>query len=91
MREIELAPSAASAGARLRQFGPYTDPRGHHRHHRGLPPIRAEWVMARGDVEAYDGRHLKPEDNGLKPGERGNMREFPQNGRKPVRAKRART
>ncbi|HWK44964.1 MAG TPA: phosphomethylpyrimidine synthase ThiC [Stellaceae bacterium] len=88
MREIELAPSAGEPPVRVYDSsGPYTDPRVTIDITAGLPPIRAEWIMARGDVEAYDGRHLKPEDNGLKPGERGNMREFPQNGRKPVRAK----
>ncbi|MEO8207140.1 MAG: phosphomethylpyrimidine synthase ThiC, partial [Chthoniobacterales bacterium] len=30
----------------------------------GLPAMRAEWIRARGDVEEYDGREVKPQDNG---------------------------
>ena len=30
----------------------------------GLPRIREDWIVARGDVENYDGRAIKPEDNG---------------------------
>ncbi len=30
----------------------------------------APWILARGDVEEYEGRHRQPEDDGLKPGER---------------------
>ncbi|MGG2478813.1 phosphomethylpyrimidine synthase ThiC, partial [Rhizobium sp. BR5] len=37
---------------------------------KGLPRLRHAWVVARGDVEAYDGRHVKPEDNGFATGER---------------------
>ena len=31
---------------------------------KGLPPIRYEWIKSRDDVEEYDGREVKPEDNG---------------------------
>ncbi len=31
---------------------------------RGLEPLRAPWVAARGGVETYEGRAVKPEDNG---------------------------
>src|SRR5258708_5501704 len=30
----------------------------------GLPALRREWVLKRGDVEEYDGREVKPQDNG---------------------------
>ena len=30
----------------------------------GLAPVRAEWISRRGDVAEYDGREIKPEDNG---------------------------
>jgi phosphomethylpyrimidine synthase len=30
----------------------------------GLPPMRAEWIRRRGDVEEYDGRAVEPRDNG---------------------------
>ena len=31
---------------------------------KGLPRLRDAWVEARGNVERYDGREIKPEDNG---------------------------
>ncbi|MDQ3907280.1 MAG: hypothetical protein M3268_02935, partial [Acidobacteriota bacterium] len=30
----------------------------------GLAPLRREWIVARGDVEEYEGRDVKPEDDG---------------------------
>jgi phosphomethylpyrimidine synthase len=30
----------------------------------GLPAIRYEWIKSRADVEEYEGREIKPEDNG---------------------------
>lgn len=30
----------------------------------GLPPIRYEWIKSRSDTEEYEGREIKPEDNG---------------------------
>ncbi len=30
----------------------------------GLPAIRYEWIKSRADVEEYEGRDVKPEDNG---------------------------
>ena len=32
----------------------------------GLPKLRAEWIAARGDSEEYEGRSVKPEDNGVR-------------------------
>jgi phosphomethylpyrimidine synthase len=31
---------------------------------KGLPALRLEWIKSRGDVEEYEGREIKPEDNG---------------------------
>jgi phosphomethylpyrimidine synthase len=31
---------------------------------KGLPLIRYEWIRSRGDIEEYEGREVKPEDNG---------------------------
>ncbi len=31
---------------------------------RGLPGLRREWILARGDVTEYEGRTVRPEDNG---------------------------
>jgi phosphomethylpyrimidine synthase len=88
MREVDLSPSAGEPPVRIYDpSGPYTDPAAMIDIEAGLKPIRQAWIMARGDVEAYDGRAIQPEDNGLKPGEQGNMREFPRHGRQPLRAK----
>jgi phosphomethylpyrimidine synthase len=32
----------------------------------GLPALRRDWIVARGDVEEYEGREVRPEDNGLR-------------------------
>ena len=44
--------------------GPYTDPAASIDVERGLPRIRETWIAARGGVEYYQGRAIKPEDNG---------------------------
>ena len=44
--------------------GPYTDPLATIDVARGLPRIRAAWIEERGGIETYDGRTVKPEDNG---------------------------
>jgi phosphomethylpyrimidine synthase len=88
MREIDLDPSAGEPPVRVYDpSGVYTDNSVMIDVEKGLKPIRAEWIRGRGDVEEYDGRDIKPEDNGLKPGEAGNMREFPHLARRPLRAK----
>ena len=88
MREIDLDPSAGEPPVRVYDpSGVYTDNNVVIDVEKGLKPIRAEWILGRGDVEEYDGRDIKPEDNGLKPGEAGNMREFPHLARRPLRAK----
>ena len=46
---------------------------------RGLPRIRERWVMSRG-VEAYDGREVRPEDNGNVSGKAA-ARDFPNKAR----------
>src|SRR5918997_970073 len=30
----------------------------------GLPALRRDWIVSRGDVEEYVGRTIRPEDNG---------------------------
>ncbi len=54
---------------------------------KGLPARRRAWVSARGDVEAYEGRARRPEDDGLKRGELLSVPQFDRSGRKPLRAK----
>jgi phosphomethylpyrimidine synthase len=63
MREIGLA-----EGASFRVYdtsGPYSDPEVAIDVQRGLLPLRAPWIEARGGVEAYEARAVKPEDNGV--------------------------
>jgi phosphomethylpyrimidine synthase len=44
--------------------GPWGDPEQSSDSTQGLPPIRVEWIRRRGDSAEYDGREVKPEDNG---------------------------
>ncbi len=44
--------------------GPWGDPSFTGTSDEGLPPLRRDWILARGDVEAYDGREVQPQDNG---------------------------
>ena len=88
LREIDLEPGCGEAPVRVYDSsGPYSDPAADIDIERGLPTLRAGWIEARGDVEAYDGREIKPEDNGLRRGQPSNLEEFPASGRRPVRAK----
>jgi phosphomethylpyrimidine synthase len=50
--------------------GPYTDPDTRIDVHAGLAPIRSSWLSARGDAFAYEGRAVRPEDNGRAPDNR---------------------
>jgi len=59
--------------------GPYTDAAAEIDVERGLPRIRERWVMSRG-VEAYDGREVRPEDNGNVSGKAA-ARDFPNKAR----------
>jgi len=62
----------------------------------GLPSLRGDWVAGRGDVEEYEGRELKPIDDGYLTFEAvnrarvkdvGKLEEFPALKRSPLRAK----
>ncbi len=65
MREIHLHPTANEVPVRVYDTsGPYTDPAAEIDIYKGLPELRKEWILARGDVEEYEGRDIKPEDNG---------------------------
>ncbi|PYS50235.1 MAG: phosphomethylpyrimidine synthase ThiC [Acidobacteria bacterium] len=44
--------------------GPWGDPRQLCDVRRGLPPVRLPWIVERGDVIEYEGREVRPEDNG---------------------------
>ncbi|MGK9164796.1 phosphomethylpyrimidine synthase ThiC [Inquilinus limosus] len=88
MREIELSPESGEPPLRVYDAsGPYTDPDALIDIGTGLQPLRAGWIAARGDVEAYDGRAVRPEDDGRRPGEAANLFEFRRGDRRPLRAK----
>src|SRR5882724_9389117 len=44
--------------------GPWGDPAVRGDVREGLPSLRRHWILARGDVEEYEGRELKPIDDG---------------------------
>ncbi len=67
--------------------GPYTDDTATIDIEKGLVARRREWILARGDVEEYEGRARKPEDDGLKPGEKLSVQQFDRTGIKLLRAK----
>ncbi len=75
--------------------GPWGDPDQHCDVRAGLPTLRRDWIQARGDVEQYAGRDIKPIDDGyltfdaanvarLK--DKGRLEDFPALVRTPLRA-----
>ena len=89
MREIHLDPSSGAPPLRVyATSGAYTDPSARIDIMAGLPQLRRPWIEARGDVESYDAREVKPEDNGqLGPDRSGGVPQFPNAVRRPLRAK----
>jgi phosphomethylpyrimidine synthase len=104
-REIALTPSRAMDGTLeenppVRVYdtsGVWTDPESKCDVREGLPDLRREWIVARGDVEEYEGREVVPRDNGYltKGAEEiarvkdvGALERFPGLKRAPLRAKR---
>ncbi|MBM7715785.1 phosphomethylpyrimidine synthase [Bacillus thermophilus] len=96
MREIMLSETKTEvkveANSPVRVYdtsGPYTDPDVTVDIAKGLPPLRSKWIQERGDVEEYEGREMKPEDNGFKSNHdpRADRHIFPGLKRKPLRAK----
>ncbi|WP_288418095.1 phosphomethylpyrimidine synthase ThiC [uncultured Novosphingobium sp.] len=89
MREIHLEPGSGEAPVRVYDTsGPYTDPDAVIDIAAGLAPLRRTWQLARGDVEEYAPREVKPEDNGqLGPDRSGGVPPFPTALRRPLRAK----
>src|SRR6266568_2612610 len=71
-REISLAPTKSMSGEikvnePVRVYdtsGPWGDPDFHGDVEQGLPPLRAKWIRARGDVEECEGRKVQPIDDG---------------------------
>jgi phosphomethylpyrimidine synthase len=72
MRQIELASTKTFNGAvevnePVRVYdtsGPWGDPAFDGDVEKGLPAVRLEWILKRGDVAEYQGRNIQPEDNG---------------------------
>jgi phosphomethylpyrimidine synthase len=96
MREIKLSPTTGAYGeqenAPIRVYdtsGAYTDEEIHTDIRAGILPNRLNWILERGDVEMYEGRTIKPEDNGFQKGESA-AEVFPGLLRHPMRAKKGR-
>ncbi len=88
MREIDLSPSANEPPVRAYDpSGPYSDPTVKTDIRKGLAELRRAWIEGRGDVEAYAGREVKPEDNGLREGQESPVPLFDRASRQPLRAK----
>ncbi len=86
MREIGLHPTSGEPPVTVYDSsGIYTAQDADISIERGLPALRHNWILARGDVEAHDGRQVRPEDNGFASGERLTP-EFPTK-RRPLCAK----
>src|SRR6202165_5566229 len=65
LREIMLSEGAGEPNLPVYDTsGPYTDPNVVIDVNAGLKRARIEWVKERGGVEEYQGREIKPEDNG---------------------------
>ncbi|RYE01429.1 MAG: phosphomethylpyrimidine synthase ThiC [Sphingomonadales bacterium] len=89
MREIDLEPSSGEPPLRVYDCsGPYTDPQARIDIAAGLPKLRRDWILARGDVEPVAAREVRPEDNGqLGPDRSGGVAPFPNVVKQPLRAK----
>ena len=72
MREISLSDTKSFNGrveknTSVRVYdcsGPWGDESFSGTSEQGLPALRRDWILQRGDAEAYDGRVVQPQDNG---------------------------
>ena len=72
MREIRQSPTHTASGRvevndPVRVYdcsGPWGDPAFQGTVEEGLPALRRSWIEKRGDVAEYDGREVRPQDNG---------------------------
>jgi phosphomethylpyrimidine synthase len=107
MREIEVTPTQSYSGALepnapVRVYdcsGPWGDPAFTGAPAAGLPALRRDWILQRGDVQEHAGREVKPMDDGYLSGqhaayasqaEKNRLVEFPGltgQRRRPLRAK----
>jgi phosphomethylpyrimidine synthase len=103
-REVALQPTRTADGRveeneAVRVYdtsGPWGDPDASCNVSDGLPALRREWILARGDVEEYVGREVAPQDDGYltegaaefaKHKDKGRLEHFPGLRRAPLRAK----
>jgi phosphomethylpyrimidine synthase len=71
LRQIALHPTAGEPPVHVYDAsGPYTDPSATIAIDAGLTRPRHDWLLARGDVEAYEGRPVSAADNGFVSGDR---------------------
>ncbi len=75
-REIALTDPAEKTFRVYDPSGPYTDPNAKIDVEIGMPRIREAWIKARGGIETYKGRDVRPEDNGNVSGAHA-ARDFP--------------
>jgi phosphomethylpyrimidine synthase len=64
---VPLREISTKDGERFRVYdtrGPWGDPQQHCDLQQGLPPLRLPWILERGDTIEYEGREVRPEDNG---------------------------
>jgi phosphomethylpyrimidine synthase len=104
LREISLQPTRLPDGrveenepVRVYETaGPWGDPGVKCDVRDGLPALRREWIVARGDVEEYEGREIIPQDDGYltegaaefaKNRDKGRLEPFPGLKRAPLRAR----
>ncbi len=82
MREISLAPTKTFDGRMevnepVRVYdtsGPWGDPDFDGNVEQGLPALRRDWVLKRGDAVEYTGREVKAQDNGYLSDEHARLR-----------------
>ncbi len=88
-REITLSPTSnTETNPPLQVYdtsGPYSDESFQADFRKGLPALRLPWILERRDIEPYDGRQVRPEDNGGRGGQ--NPADFLAPQRRPLRAK----
>ncbi|WP_375285901.1 phosphomethylpyrimidine synthase ThiC [Sphingomonas sp.] len=89
MRAIDLDPSSGEPPLNVYDTsGPYSDPNVRIDIQTGLPLLRRPWIEARGDIESYHAREVRPEDNGqLGPDRSGGVPRYPNAVKRPLRAK----
>lgn len=105
MREIRLSDTEHADGSKTPNApvqvydcsGPWGDPAFEGDVEKGLPALRRQWILDRGDVVEYEGRDVKPEDNGylsdkhaeaynLNKSAKNKLKEYPGLKRKPLKA-----